>query len=135
MDIKKFRFDYKLSQSELARLFEVKQGHISNIESGTRSITAFQIRLLIDKYGYDVISRYCDPSELPAQSIIVHAPNVHDNKGQVNTGGTNTQNITPADNDLVNVLKQQSAVLSSQSAQITKLIEQQARLIAMLEQK
>lgn len=135
MDLKLFRKSCKLSQSYLADLFDCSVGHISNIESGNRSITAFQIRLLIDKYGYDVISRYCDPSELPARPIIVHAPNVHDNKGQVNTGGTNTQNITPANNDLINVLKQQSTLLSNQSAQITTLLEQQARLIAMLEQK
>lgn len=138
MDLKKFRFDYKLSQSDLAELFGCKQGHISNIEAGSRSVTALQIRLLIEKYGADVISKYAEPGEIPA-TITVNAPHIKENSGQVNGGGGNTQNNTNADKDLITVLKQQSdqitTLLQQQQtflAQQTTFLTQQAELIAII---
>lgn len=132
MDLKKFRFDYKLSQSDLAELFGCKQGHISNIEAGSRSVTALQIRLLIEKYGADVISKYAEPGEMPA-TITVHAPHVKENSGQVNSGGTNTQNNSNADATLIQVMKQQSDQITVLLEQQRKFQEQQDRLISLLE--
>lgn len=126
MDIKKLRYDLRLSQADLAKLFECNQSHISNIENGSRNLTKLQLRLLIEKYGVETIAKYADETERP--SVIINAPNqkIEGNSGPVNAGdGTQTNNT--ADATLLDVMKQQSA-------QITTLLDQQERLITLLEQ-
>lgn len=136
MDLKKFRYDYHLGQNELADVLGCTQANVSRIESGSRSITGLQIRLLIEKYGLDVISKYATPSELPATAPAVSidlsrsSTQISGNQAPVNSG-SGTQTNTDA--DLVQALKSQASVLSSQSQQISDLIQQQARLIALLE--
>lgn len=128
MDLKKFRYDYRLSQNDLAVMFECGQGHISNIEKGVRNLTQGQLKLLIEKYSFDVVSQYLEENDLvPAStSININAPKIQQNSGQVN-GGDGTQNVT-SDPSLV-------AVLNRQSEQISTLLAQQERLIALLEGK
>ena len=125
MDLKQFRIDYKLSQSDIADVFGCKQANVSLIEKGERTLTGLQIRLLIEKYGFDTIAKYADSDELPAQ-VTINAPHVRENSGQINGGGVNTQTVTSAPSELIEVMKQQSN-------QITTLLEHQARLIALLE--
>ena len=128
MELKLFRKNYKLSQSDLAELFGCSVGHISNIESGIRTLTGLQIRLLIDKYGYEAISKYADATELPP---------VSGGSGSVEAVNSNVQNgdgnsIT-ADATLIKVMKQQSDQNSALISELAKRSEQIDRLISLLE--
>lgn len=128
MELKLFRKNYKLSQSDLAELFGCSVGHISNIESGIRTLTGLQIRLLIDKYGYEAISKYADATELPP---------VSGGSGSVEAVNSNVQNgdgnsIT-ADAVLIQVMKQQSDQNSALISELAKRSEQIDRLISLLE--
>lgn len=127
MDIKRFRKEYNLSQKDLAAIFGCKQANVSAIELGNRSLLPIHIRLLIEKYGFDVIAKYCDKSEMPANYVNVSAPVISGNSAPVQSGNGN-QMESPADASLVAVLKQQSD-------QITTLLAQQERLISLLEKK
>ena len=126
MDVKRFRQDFNLGQKDIASVFGCKQANVSAIENGSRSITPLQIRLLIEKYGFDVVAKYADPAELPSSIVSVTAPVIHGNNNPVN--GSGNQNITTPDSDLISVMKQQAA-------QITTLLQQQDRLISLLESK
>lgn len=125
MDLKGFLRDYKISQNEISVLFNCGAPNVSNIVNGKRALTGLQIRLLIEKYGFEAIAKYAEAEELPSV-VTVNAQHVQTNSGQINGGGGNTQNVTSAPDDLFVVLKQQSN-------QITTLLEHQARLIALLE--
>lgn len=126
MDLKKFRHDHRLYQSDLAELFSCRQSNISLIETGERNLTQLQLRLLIDKYGIDVVAPYLDDGDKLPVGITINAPKITGNSAPVQnvTGGDGTQTTT--DSTLVQVMKQQSD-------QITKLLEQQERLINLLE--
>lgn len=130
MNLKDFRKDYKLSPSDIAELFSCSVGHIYNIESKSRPLTELQIRLLIDKYGYDEIAKYADPEDLPkgpTVNIDMHKTSVGDNNnGPVNAGNGN-QTVSP-DAGLISVMQ-------SQAAHITELLKQQDRLIKLLEER
>ena len=136
MNIKKLRFDCHIGQNEMASILGCTQANVSRIENGSRCITGQQIAALIERFGLDVVSRYADPSELPASGPAVTVTLDHsrteikDNQGPVNSG-SGTQNV--GDSSLVEALKAQATVLSNQSDQISKLLDQQARLIALLE--
>lgn len=122
MDLKKFRFAHKLSQSDLAELWGVKQAHVSSIEKGERNkITPLQVRLLIERFGYDDVAKYASPGEMPERQ----QPNVSisGNTGPVIQGNGNT--IT-TDAKLIDVVQQQTA-------QISTLLEHQNRLISIIE--
>lgn len=121
MDLKLFRKNHKLTQSDLANVFDLSKGHISNIEAGTRSITPLQVRLLIERFGYDDVAKYASPGEMPERQ----QPNVgiSGNTGPVNQGNGNT--IT-TDAKLIDVVQQQTA-------QISTLLEHQNRLISIIE--
>lgn len=127
MDLKMFRKSFKLSQSDLAQLFDCSVGHISNIENGTRSLTGLQIRLLIDKYGYDVVSQYAEPSELPASAssvnIDMHQTKIEGNHAPVQNGDGNS--MSP-DAGLIQVMQKQAD-------HISELLRQQDRLISLME--
>ena len=121
MDLKNFISDYRLSQKELSEVFGCSPTNVSNIVSGKRNLTGLQIRLLIDKYGYEAISKYADATELPP---------VSGGSGSVEALNSNVQNgdgnsIT-ADATLIQVMKQQSD-------QISALLAQHDRLISLLE--
>ena len=130
MDLKMFRKTHKLSQRDLAELFDCSVGHISNIESGTRSLTGLQVRLLIDEFGYNDVAKFADASDLPSGSpasvnVDMSKTEIKGNTAPVQNGDGNQMST---DSALVQVVKQQSD-------QISKLIEQQERLISLLEKK
>ena len=127
MNLKDFIQDSRLSQREVAAVLGCNPSHISLMCSGKRSLTGLHIRLLIEKYGFDVIAKYCDPSEMPSNYVSVSAPVISGNSAPVQSGNGN-QMESPADASLVAVLKQQSD-------QITTLLAQQERLISLLEKK
>lgn len=123
MDLRRLTQDYRLSQKELAELFGCNPSNVSNIVAGKRNLTGLQVRLLIDKFGRDVVAKYADPSELPP---------VSSHHGSIDAVNSNVQNgdgnsIT-ADAALVQVVKQQSD-------QISRLLDQQDRLISIIENK
>lgn len=128
MNLRQFRKDYQLGQSDLAELFGCKQGHISNIESGSRSITGLQIRLLIEKYGLDAVSKYADPSELPAGPVVnidMHKDNFQNNSAPIQNGDGNSMTVSD----------QLLASLKTKDDQITTLLNQQQQLINLLSAK
>lgn len=133
MDLKRFRHDLKVSQKELAEVFNCKQGHISNIECGQRSLTTLQIRLLIERFGFDTIAKYSEPGELPQGMVTVNAPVISGNSGPVQSGSGNQ--MSTSDNALVEVLKQQSEQITKLLEQSSKKDEQIDRLISILEKK
>lgn len=127
MDLKRFTQDYRLSQKELAVLFDCNPSNVSNIVAGKRNLTGLQIRLLIDKFGYDVIAKYAEPGEMPqgaAVNIDMRRTKIEGNTAPVQNGDGNQ--MTNNDASLIQVLSQQSA-------QITELLKQQDRLITMME--
>ena len=128
MDLKNFISDYRLSQKELSEVFGCSPTNVSNIVSGKRNLTGLQIRLLIDKYGYEAISKYADATELPP---------VSGGSGSVEAVNSNVQNgdgnsIT-ADAVLIQVMKQQSDQNSALISELAKRSEQIDRLISLLE--
>lgn len=128
MELKLFRKNYKLSQSDLAELFGCSVGHISNIESGIRTLTGLQIRLLIEKFGYDVIAKYAEPGEIPQGATVnidMKRTKIEGNTAPVQNGDGNHMTNDAA------LIK----VLSQQSEQITELLKQHDRLISLLEKK
>lgn len=145
MDLKSFISDLRVSQKELADVFNCNPANVSNIVRGKRNLTPLHVRLLIEKYGFDAVAKYADPSELPASGPAVTIDmskgrtEITGNSALVNNG-SGTQNA--GDSSLADALRAQATVLSNQSEQISKLIEQQnslisqqARLIALLEKK
>ena len=124
MDLKAFRKSYKLSQRDLAALFGCTQSHVSSIELGTRTLTKSQLDTLVDKYGVDTILPFASDSEKPIITLGYPKNEIKGNSGPVQQGETNT--IASADPKLVEVINQQSV-------QISKLIDQQERLITLLE--
>lgn len=136
MDLKRFRFTYKLSQSDIANLFACGQGHISNIEKGTRNLTELQLRILIDKYGIDAVEPFLDDKESASShtvNIDMRSNEVKENNGNLQQGDGNT--MTASDSHLIAVLEKQAQVISQQSEQINKLIAQQEKLINALVDK
>lgn len=133
MDIKKFRHDHKVSQKDLAQLFGCGQGHISNIESGARSITQLQIRLLIEKYGFDVVAKYASAAEMPGNpSVTVNAPVITDNTAPVQAGNGNSMELP---NDTAALVALMHKMLDQHEKQLQKRDEQIDRLIDILEKK
>ena len=137
MDYKRFRHDYKMSQTELADILGCKQSNISSIESSTKPASQLNIRLLIEKYGYDVISKYATPEEMPAQ-VTINMPKVSTNQGQINGGGGNSMNTVDASlvsalNEALKLSTKSQDQLSTSQEQLTKAQEQIDRLITLLE--
>lgn len=91
------------------------------MENSSKPLSALNVKILIEKYGYEAISKYADATELPP---------VSDGSGSVEAVNSNVQNgdgnsIT-ADATLIQVMKQQSD-------QISALLAQHDRLISLLE--
>lgn len=128
MDLQRLRHDYKLSQSELASILGCKQSNISTMENSSKPLSALNVKILIEKYGYEAISKYADATELPP---------VSGGSGSVEAVNSNVQNgdgnsIT-ADATLIKVMKQQSDQNSALISELAKRSEQIDRLISLLE--
>lgn len=130
MDLQKLRHDHKLSQSDLAELFGCKQSNISTMENSNKPLSLLNVRLLIERFGYDVIAKYAEAGEMPQGATVnidMHKTSVgNNNNGPVNTGNGN-QTVSP-DAGLISVMQKQAE-------HITELLKQQDRLISLLEQK
>jgi hypothetical protein len=128
MNLKSFMNEVDLTPEKLASIFNCSTGHIYNIVSKGRSLTAMQIRLLIDKYGFETVAKYAGDGEMPQGPIVnvdMSRTKIEGNQGPVQNGDGNQMT-----NDATLI-----QVLSQQSAQITELLKQQDRLISLLEKK
>lgn len=128
MKLKEFITDYRLNQRELADLFGCNPSNVSNIVNGKRSLTGLQIRLLIEKYGLDTISKYASPDELPATPAIaidMHKQTFSGNSAPIQNGDGNSMTVS---DQLLNSLK-------TKDDQITTLLNQQQQLINLLSAK
>lgn len=131
MDVQKFRHDYNLNQKDLADIIGCKQSNVSLIEKGERNFTNFQIRLLIEKFGFDVISKYADPGELP-QGITVNAPVISGNSGPVQSGSGNQMSTA---GDTASLIALMNKMLDENAKQMATKDAQIDRLIKILEDK
>lgn len=61
-DLKRFRKDHKLSQIDVAFLFECNQSNIAHFEKSGRDLTKEQYQILEEKYG-DITHYYTEHSE------------------------------------------------------------------------
>lgn len=61
-DLKRFRKDHKLSQIDVAFLFECNQSNIAHFERSGRDLTKEQYQILEEKYG-DITHYYAEHSE------------------------------------------------------------------------
>lgn len=135
MNLKQFRKDRGLGQKDIAEIFGCKQNHVSAIESGTRALTPLHIRLLIEKYGFDVVAQYANATELPEKpSVTINAPVITDNNAPVQAGNGNSMELPP-DAGIVEVLRQQSNQITTLLSQQQTMLAHQERLIALLEKK
>lgn len=128
MNLKDFISDYRISQKELADLFGCAASNVSNIVAGKRNLTGLQVRLLIDKYGFETVAKYAGDGEMPQGPIVnvdMSRTKIEGNQGPVQNGDGNQMT-----NDATLI-----KVLSQQSEQITELLKQQDRLISLLEKK
>lgn len=57
-DLKKFRKDKKLKQSDMAKLFSCNQSNISMLENTMRDLTSDQMEILSSNYGKEEVEKY-----------------------------------------------------------------------------
>ena len=57
-DLKAFRKENKLSQSELCFIWGIAQPYVSALENGTRPVNKEKIKVLIDNYGEEKVSKH-----------------------------------------------------------------------------
>ncbi len=132
MDLKKFRHDYKLSQSDLATIFGCKQSNVSSLENSCKPLSKLFTKILIDKYGYEAISKYADKTEMPATPSVNIEKNENKGSGNMQTGEGIQINTDAA---LVEVMKMQADQNTALLAELSKRSEQMDRLITLLEKK
>lgn len=133
MNLKQFRKDHGLGQKDIAEIFGCKQNHVSAIELGTRTLTPLHIRLLIEKYGFDVVAKYASASEMPGNpSVTVNAPVITDNTAPVQAGNNNSMEMP---NDTAALVALMHKMLDQHEKQLQKRDEQIDRLIDILEKK
>lgn len=58
LDLKRFRQDYSLKQTELADIMDVSQSLVSRLENLYLDVNTIQYGKLCDRYGFDVVERY-----------------------------------------------------------------------------
>ena len=58
LDLKRFRQDYDLKQTELADILDVSPSFVSRIENRWLDVNTIQYGKLCDRYGYDIVDRY-----------------------------------------------------------------------------
>lgn len=135
MQLSRFINDYRLSQREIADIIGCHPSNISNIVKEKRNLTGLHIRLLIEKYGYDVIAKYAEPGEMPAppsNSVNITMQKTGDNSPATNGNGNS---ITTADVKLLEALNKALDQNSKMLEQNSKSQEQIDRLISLLENK
>lgn len=128
MNLKDFISDYRISQKELADLFGCAASNVSNIVAGKRNLTGLQVRLLIDKYGFETVAKYAEAGEMPQGPIVnvdMRKNEIKNNQGPVQAGDGNSMTT---DAGLISVMQKQAE-------HITELLKQQDRLIKLLENK
>lgn len=57
-NIKSFRRDFAIRQQEMAALLKCSQSYVSYLERGERDILPAEEKILIDKYGKEVMDKY-----------------------------------------------------------------------------
>lgn len=57
-DLKKFRRDFKLKQSDLQDILGITQGFISRVETGKEALPAIHYRTLCEKFGEAAVDKY-----------------------------------------------------------------------------
>jgi len=126
-DLKRFRRENKITQVELAALFECKQNFISRIESGEKPLPADKLAILQSKYG-DITEYFSDISELPQRKKVTLS---EDSLDFVTAGGEAfSLHIVKMMNDR---LIAPYGLLEERDKQIEKLNRQIGRLEAQLE--
>ena len=124
-----------VSPKELAEIFECSPSNVSNIANGKRNLTKYQMRRLIENYGFDKIAQYAFADEMPSRTLVeVNAPVIAGNEGPVQAGNGNSMELPP-DAGIVEVLRQQSNQISTLLSQQQTMLAHQERLIALLEKK
>lgn len=135
MNLKKFMEEGAVSPKELAEIFECSPSNVSNIANGKRNLTKYQMRRLIENYGFDKIAQYAFADEMPSRTLVeVNAPVIAGNEGPVQAGNGNSMELPP-DAGIVEVLRQQSNQISTLLSQQQTMLAHQERLIALLEKK
>lgn len=133
MELRKFRKENGISQEELAELFACNPSNVSNIENGRRTLTKLQLRLMIQRYGFDKVAQYATCDEMPDQSsFIVNAPVITDNTAPVQAGNNNSIEMP---NDTAALVALMHKMLDQHEKQLQKRDEQIDRLIDILEKK
>lgn len=151
MNLKAFCKENKIAQIELAELFECGQSNVSSIVNGKRNLTKLQIRLLIEKYGFDKVAQYATGDEMPDKaSITINAPVITDNTAPVQAGnnnkmelpqtpGTDSASLIALMNNMLAVqqkqMQQYAEILASKDAELAKRDQQIDRMIDILEKK
>ena len=79
-DLREFRRDKRVTQSELAELFQCKQNFISRIENGERTLPPEKLDILQDKYG-DISKYYKEVSDTDEHMTINASPQEFINAG------------------------------------------------------
>lgn len=133
MNLKKFMEDGAVSPKELAEIFECSPSNVSNIANGKRNLTKYQMRRLIENYGFDKIAQYASADELPAKALVkVNAPIITDNTAPVQAGNNNSMEVP---NDTAALVALMNKMLDQHEKQLQKRDEQIDRLIDILEKK
>lgn len=151
MNLKKFMEDGAVSPKELAEIFECSPSNVSNIANGKRNLTKYQMRRLIENYGFDKIAQYASADELPAKALVeVNAPVITDNTAPVQAGnnnkmelpqtpGTDSASLIALMNNMLAVqqkqMQQYAEILASKDAELAKRDQQIDRMIDILEKK
>ena len=133
MDIQKLRHDFRLSQKALGTILGCQQSNVCLIEKGERDLTQLQVRLLIEKFGFDVVAQYASPGEMPQGAVVtVNAPVITDNTAPVQAGNNNSMEMP---NDTAALVALMHKMLDQHEKQLQKRDEQIDRLIDILEKK
>lgn len=133
MNLKKFMEEGAVSPKELAEIFECSPSNVSNIANGKRNLTKYQMRRLIENYGFDKIAKYAMADELPSKALVeVNAPVIAGNEGPVQAGNNNSMEVP---NDTAALVALMNKMLDQHEKQLQKRDEQIDRLIDILEKK
>jgi len=57
-DLKGFRQEFKLTQNQVAAMFNCKQSNISGMEKSMRDLEPYQKEILVQKYGETAVNKY-----------------------------------------------------------------------------
>lgn len=133
MNLKKFMEEGAVSPKELAEIFECSPSNVSNIANGKRNLTKYQMRRLIENYGFDKIAQYAFADEMPSRTLVeVNAPVITDNSAPVQAGNNNSMEVP---NDTAALVALMNKMLDQHEKQLQKRDEQIDRLIDILEKK